>query len=98
MSVTGGTSITWAVVAILLIPAAIIAAAEIDERLRQSQSRLRPAMLTLRHWSLPFFALWALLVPVMGLDSDELIARLAVTGLIISLTSAGLSVRRVVVG
>ncbi len=87
----------WAIAIIVLIPAIVIIAAELDERLRQRESPLRPAVATLRTWGLPFFAVWALLVPVFGLDDDHSAVRIAGTGLVIVLGLVGMSVLRVVI-
>ncbi len=97
MSGLVSASSLWAVVVIVVIPTLIIAAAEIDERLRQGESPLRRAVRTLRSWALPFFATWALLVPVLGVDHESLPVRLASTGLLLAITSAVLSVVKVAV-
>ncbi|MGI9623480.1 MAG: mechanosensitive ion channel domain-containing protein [Acidimicrobiales bacterium] len=88
---------TWAVIVIIAIPALIIAAAEIDERLRQRESPLRRAVLILRNWSLPFFAIWTILVPVLQLDRDDLGVQLVASGLVLSVGASVLAVLRVVV-
>lgn len=95
MNTVGGTSPLWAVVMIVLVPLAIIAAAEFDERLRQRDSALRSAVVMLRSWTLPFFAIWALLVPVLGVDRDSFAVRVAATGLLLSVAAAGLRALRV---
>ena len=97
MNISGGTSATWAVVMIVVIPVVIIAAAELDERLRQRRSALRKAVLVLRNWGLPFFAIWALLVPVIGVDSNSSAARMAATGLLLAISSAVLGVLAVII-
>ena len=97
MNISGGTSATWAVVMIVVIPVVIIAAAELDERLRQRRSALRKAVLVLRNWGLPFFAIWALLVPVIGVDSNSSTARMAATGLLLAISTAVLSVLAVII-
>ena len=94
---TTGGSTTWAVIVILVIPAAIVAASELDERLRQRESVLRGAVATLRTWALPFFALWALLVPVIGVDSNSIAVRLVASGLVLAIAGAGLGVVRVAI-
>ena len=97
MNALTGTSAVWAAVVIIVIPTLIIAAAELDERLRQRESPLRRAVRILRSWALPFFAIWALLVPVLGVDPEGIPVRLAESGLILALTAAVLSVLKVVV-
>lgn len=83
-----GTSTVWAIVVIVVVPIAVIAAAELDERLRQRDSPLRSAAGVLRTWGLPFFAIWALLAPVLGVDEDGLAVRAAATGLVLSIAAA----------
>lgn len=94
---SGSVSTTWAIVIVLVLPLGIIAASELDERLRQRESELRGAVLILRNWALPFFAIWALLSPVLGVDNEDLPVRLAASGLLLSLTVATLSVLRVLI-
>lgn len=84
----GDTSALWAVVVIVVVPLAIIVVAELDERLRQRESALRSSVVTLRNWTLPFFAIWALLVPVLGLDGGDFVVRAAGTGLVLSIAVA----------
>ncbi|MDH4278911.1 MAG: hypothetical protein OEW83_12610, partial [Acidimicrobiia bacterium] len=90
-------SVTWAAVIMVVIPAVVIIAAEIDERLRQRDSPLRPAALVVRNWTLPFFALWALLVPVLGVGPETFAARAVGSGLVLSIGAAALGVLRVVI-
>ncbi|MEO1057358.1 MAG: mechanosensitive ion channel domain-containing protein [Actinomycetota bacterium] len=87
----------WAIAVILLVPVAIVAAAELDERLRQRESPLRDAVLTLRNWALPFFAAWALLVPVLALPNEEWYVRIAASGLLLALGAVASRVLRIVV-
>ncbi len=87
----------WAVAVILFVPVAIIAAAELDERLRQRESPLRTAVVTMRNWALPFFAAWALLVPVLALSTEEWYVRLAASGLLLAVGVVSLRVARVFV-
>ncbi|MGA7758472.1 MAG: mechanosensitive ion channel family protein [Ilumatobacteraceae bacterium] len=87
----------WAVVIIAVVPLAVLGAAEFDERLRQRDSPLRGALRTVRTWALPFFAIWAVLRPVLGRDTDALGVQLASTALIVALGAAALRVLRVLV-
>ncbi len=93
-----GNSSAWAAVALLVLPAAIIAAAELDERLRQRESPLRGAVLILRNWTLPFLAIWMFITPVLGVDSNSTGPRLAASALLLSLAVAVLRVLGVVIG
>jgi small-conductance mechanosensitive channel len=97
MNLSGSANSTWAVVIILVVPALIIAAAELDERLRQRRSPLRTAVVTLRNWGLPLFAIWALLVPVGGAEKDSFVVRLVSSALLLAISVAVLSVLRVII-
>ena len=87
----------WAVVVIVLVPFTVIAASEIDERLRQRESPLRSAIRVTRDWAIPFFAVWAILIPVLSRNDDSFIVRVASTGLILSLAVAAQRVLKVVI-
>ena len=97
MNALTSSNVAWAAVVIVVIPTLIIAAAELDERLRQRESRLRRSVQILRSWVLPFFAVWALLVPVLGVDRESLAVRAAASGLLIGVTAAVLSVLKMVI-
>ncbi|WP_040491982.1 mechanosensitive ion channel family protein [Ilumatobacter nonamiensis] len=88
MSGFSSTSSIWAIVVIVIVPLLIIATAELDERLRQRDSPFRRAAAMLRTWTLPFFAIWALLVPVLGVENDSIAVRIALTGLLLSIAAA----------
>ena len=88
--VTGAT--WWAGVVILVVPLLIIVAAEFDERLRQRESTLRPAVTVIREWGLPFFAVWAVLVPVLGVDNDNIAVQVAASGMVLAIAIAVLRV------
>ncbi len=95
---TGSGTLDWVLPLVaVLVPVAIIVAAEIDERLRQRRSSLRPAVTIVRNWALPFFALWVLLGPVLGIDRDDFLVRVAASGLVLALFAATLSVLRALV-
>jgi small-conductance mechanosensitive channel/CRP-like cAMP-binding protein len=96
MNIDGGT--LWAVVFIVVIPVVVLLATETEERLRQRESPLRRPVVITRNWVLPAFAVWALLVPVLGLAHDRPIVRVVATWLEISITIVILSVVGVVIG
>ncbi|MDG1267047.1 MAG: mechanosensitive ion channel [Ilumatobacter sp.] len=98
MNTVAGPSPWWATVVIVVVPLVIIAAAELDERLRQRESPLRRAVDILRNWMLPAFAVWAIAVPVVGLDNDSLIPTVAASFLLVSTTAVVLVVLKLVVG
>lgn len=89
--------VLWALIAIVVVPMAVLAAAEVDERLRQRNSTLRGAVGILRKWALPIFALWVVMVPVLGRPSDSLGVRLVTTALVLVLAAFALQVLRVLV-
>jgi small-conductance mechanosensitive channel len=91
------TSLSWAALVVFVVPALIVVAAEFDERLRQRRSPLRPAVTVLRQWGLVFFALWVLLRPVLGLERDDFAVRVAMSGLVLSIAAAVLSVVKAIV-
>jgi small-conductance mechanosensitive channel len=96
MSGISSSEALWSIAVILLVPIVIVGAAEIKERLRQSESPLIAPVNTVRNWVLPFFAAWALLVPVLAVDGDAWYRRVVSSGLVLSLTVAGLQVLRVI--
>ncbi len=91
------TGIIWAVVVIAVVPFAVIAASEIDERLRQSGSPLRGALNVLRSWALPFFAIWAILVPVLARDETSILVRTVASGLVLALAITATRVLKVII-
>jgi small-conductance mechanosensitive channel len=94
MSGFASTALLWALAVVVFVPIVIVGAAELEERLRQVESPLRPAVLTLRNWVLPCFAAWAVLVPVLAVG-DTWYLRIVTTGLLLSLAVAGWQVLRV---
>ena len=90
-------SFLWATVVIVVVPLTVLAVSEFDERLRQRDSPLRGALGIVRTWALPFFAVWAVLRPVLGRDVDSLGVQLAASALIVALGAAVLRVFRVLV-
>ena len=97
MNAESTANATWAIIMIVAVPAVVIAAAELEERLRQRDSDLQPAVRILRNWALPFFAIWALLVPVLGSSRDSMGVRLAASGLVLADSASVLSLLRVIV-
>jgi len=91
------SSAAWALVVILLVPVLIIVAAEVDERLRQRESTMRPAVEVIRSWGLPFFALWAVLVPVLAVDNEGFLVRVATSGFILAVATAVLRISRALI-
>ncbi len=98
MNPVSGVNPWWAAVIILVVPIVIIAASELDERLRQRESPFRDAVSILRTWTLPAFAIWAIAVPVLGAEPDAFIPTVAASIMVVTITWAALVVLRVVVG
>lgn len=81
--------ILWSLAVIVAVPAVVVGAAEVEERLRQADSPLGAPIHTLRNWVLPFFAAWALLVPVLSVNPDAWYQRVIATGLVVALGVTG---------
>jgi len=88
-------SVFWAIVVIVFVPLTVLGVSEFDERLRQRDSPMRGALATVRTWALPFFAVWAVLRPVLGRDAGTLPVQLAASATIVALGAAALHVVRV---
>jgi len=89
MTESSNTSITVAAVAfIILLPVLIIAAGELQERLRQRGSLLEKPVRTLRNWFLPSAALLVIVTVLLDQPMESSIARLLATFALVSLTVA----------
>ncbi len=87
----------WALILVVLLPVAIIGTAEFEERLRQRDSMLTPIVTTLRSWTIPFFAAWALTRGLFGLDGDNLLVQILGTGFLLSAAAVSLALVRILV-
>lgn len=87
-SIVQGSVSFWAAVLIVLLPVLIIAAGELQERLRQRESPLVQPVATIRNWVLPLAALYALVVLVFEADPERLGPRLIGTALIVAVAIA----------
>lgn len=92
-----GADTAWALVVIVVIPIVVVAAAELDERIRQRRSPLRAAVQILRNWTVPAVAAWAILAGVLGLDADNFLVRAAASVVVLGLGASILSAMRVTV-
>lgn len=79
---------------VALLPVLIVAAGELQERLRLRGSPLEEPVATLRNWVLPLAALWTLLVWVFDVDTSNVFVRLIATGVLAAVTAAVLQVIR----
>lgn len=86
----------WSAAVIVVVPLVVVGAGELEERLRQADSPLLAPVRTMRTWVVPFFALWALLVPVLATDGDTWYVRVVATGLILSVAVVAWQLLRVV--
>lgn len=81
----------WALVLVAVLPLVTIAAGELDERLRQRDSDLRPALSVIRWWVIPLATAWAVVRGLLNMPASDVVARLVATGLWVSLAAAALS-------
>ncbi len=87
----------WAIVIVLVLPISLIGIGEIEERLRQRDSPFTRVASILRVWTIPLFAVLALLRGMLDLADSRLIVRIVSTALVISLGAAGIVVIRILV-
>ena len=87
-------AVVWAAVLVIVIPIAIISITEIEERLRQRDSTLTGVISTIRRWTIPLFAVWAVARGLFGVDDSRLVMRLVGTALLLTLAVAALQVVR----
>jgi small-conductance mechanosensitive channel/CRP-like cAMP-binding protein len=88
----------WAALFIIVIPGVVLLSTEVEERLRQRGSPLRRPLVIFRNWVLPAFAVWALLVPVLGLAHDRPLVRIVLTWLAVAITVVVLAIGSVIIG
>jgi small-conductance mechanosensitive channel len=91
------SNILVASIVILLLPALIIGVGELEERLRQRDSSLRPAVAILRVWVVPLAAVWLLVSALFEVDTGRVAVRLLASALLLAVAAALLSAFRVVV-
>jgi small-conductance mechanosensitive channel len=87
-AVLGDSIALWSAALIIGLPALIIAAGELQERLRQRGSALERPVATLRNWVLPLATLWALVVLVLGFSREAFFVRVLATVTLVALTTA----------
>lgn len=88
----GDASAAWAAIVIVVLPIIIIAAGEIDERLRQRDSPLHRPMTLLRVWVIPIVALWVLLRALFDFADDSAVTIVTGTLLVLAVGATALAV------
>ncbi len=91
------SNVLVAAIVILLLPALIIGVGELEERLRQRDSDLRPSVAIVRVWVLPLAAVWLFVWTLFEVDTERFLVRLLETALLLAIAAALLSAFRVVV-
>jgi small-conductance mechanosensitive channel len=85
----------WALAVVVGLPVLLVGAGEVEERLREHDSPLRPAVGILRRWTIPLTAVWTVAVTLLDVPTTALVARLLASGVLISATVAALVAARV---
>ena len=93
----GASNVLVAAIVIVVLPALIIGVGELEERLRQRDSSLRPSVAIVRVWVVPLAAVWLLVSALFEVDSGRFSIRLLGSALLLSIAAALLSAFRVVV-
>ena len=96
MSLFPDSNAAWAALIIVLLPLLIIGAGELQERLRQRDSRFQPAVSTLRVWVVPLLTVWVLARALLDVSADNVLLRFLGSAIIVSAAIAALSAVRVV--
>jgi small-conductance mechanosensitive channel len=87
----------WAALIIIALPLLIIAAGELEERLRQRDSPYQPAIGTMRVWAVPLLTVWVLARALLDVADDNLFAQLLGSAVLLAASIAALSALRVIV-
>ncbi len=87
----------WAIIIVIFLPITIIGMGEIEERLRQRDSPFTRVASILRVWTIPLFAILALLRGMLDLDDSRLVVRLIGTAFVLSIAAAGLVLLGIIV-
>lgn len=96
-SVFRDPSAGWAAALIVVLPLLIIGIGEIEERLRQRDSMLRPSISILRTWVVPLFAVWTVSRALFDAPDDSFFVQLLGSALVLSVAAAALAALRVLV-
>ncbi|MDH3679569.1 MAG: mechanosensitive ion channel family protein [Acidimicrobiia bacterium] len=87
----------WAALIIVVVPLLIIGAGELEERLRQRDSRYQNSVAILRVWIVPLFTFWVLGRALFDIAEDNVFLRLLGSALVLAIALAVLSALRVIV-
>lgn len=96
-SILQDSTILWAVALMVVLPAVVIGAGEIEERLRQRDSSFRAVLSVLRWTTIPLLAVWAVLTGLADVPESSAAVRLVATGLLLSAMVAGVIASRLLV-
>jgi len=91
------SSAAWAALIIVVLPLLIIGAGELEERLRQRESKLQPTVSIIRVWVVPLITLWVLARALFDIAKDNIFLSLLASAVLLFGASAALSALRVVV-
>ena len=94
---SGNATALLAMLFVVLIPLAILATSELEERLRQADSAFRTPVHIFRTWLLPGATAWLLLVPLLGVDTDRLVVTLVATWVLLTAIATLLAVVRILI-
>lgn len=86
----GDPRVVWAIVLVIVIPLALIAVGEIEERLRQRDSEITKVVAVIRTWTIPLFSIWAVGRGLLDLSDSSLLMRTVGTALVLSVAVAAL--------
>jgi small-conductance mechanosensitive channel len=87
----------WAALIIVVLPMLIIGAGELEERLRQRDSKFQPMVSTIRVWVVPLVTLWVLARTLLEVDDDNIFVQVLGSAALLAGAAAALSALRVVV-
>ncbi len=87
----------WSALIIVALPLLIIAAGELEERLRQRDSKYQPAIGTIRVWVVPLLTVWILTRALLDVSASSLFVQLLGSAVLVAASTAALSALRVVV-
>jgi small-conductance mechanosensitive channel/CRP-like cAMP-binding protein len=91
------SSAAWAALIIVVLPLLIIGAGELEERLRQRDSKLQPTVSIIRVWVVPLITLWVLARALFDIAKDNIFLSLLGSAALLFGASAALSALRVVI-